>query len=146
MVVAPPPASGRGGLQACPEALVATSCLAVCNPWAAASSVHGVFQARMLGWTVISFSEDLPDPGIAPGSPALREDSLPSEPPGKPQACPEPSGFNVLIVVSGIQHHTACMHLSLKPLPLTAVTYVHTACPAVQTLGLCGQGCSAWDH
>jgi len=26
---------------------------------------------------------DLPDPGIEPGSPALQEDSLPTEPPGK---------------------------------------------------------------
>ena len=29
--------------------------------------------------------EDLPDPGIEPGSPALQTDSLLSEPPGKPQ-------------------------------------------------------------
>ena len=28
---------------------------------------------------------DLPNPGIEPGSPALQADSLPSEPPGKPQ-------------------------------------------------------------
>ena len=28
---------------------------------------------------------DLPDPGIEPMSPALQADSLPSEPPGKPQ-------------------------------------------------------------
>ena len=28
--------------------------------------------------------EDLPDPGIEPRSPALRADTLPSEPPGKP--------------------------------------------------------------
>ena len=28
---------------------------------------------------------DLPDPGIKPGSPELQADSLPSEPPGKPQ-------------------------------------------------------------
>ena len=27
---------------------------------------------------------DLPDPGIEPGSPALQADSLPAEPPGKP--------------------------------------------------------------
>ena len=27
--------------------------------------------------------EDLPDPGIEPGSPALWADTLPSEPPGK---------------------------------------------------------------
>ena len=32
--------------------------------------------------------EDLPDPGIEPGSPALQADSLPSEPPGKPLDSP----------------------------------------------------------
>jgi len=30
------------------------------------------------------FPGDLPKPGIEPKSPALREDSLPAEPPGKP--------------------------------------------------------------
>ena len=35
----------------------------------------------MLEWVAISFSRDLPDPGIKPGSPALQADSLPSEPP-----------------------------------------------------------------
>ena len=55
-----------------------------CNP--AGSSVRGVLQARTLEWTVISFSRAfLPDPGIQPGSPALQADSLPSEPPGKPE-------------------------------------------------------------
>ena len=29
--------------------------------------------------------QDLPNPGIKPGSPALQEDSLPSEAPGKTQ-------------------------------------------------------------
>ena len=38
----------------------------------------------MLEWIAISFSRDLPDPGIEPGSPALQADALPSEPPGKP--------------------------------------------------------------
>ena len=32
----------------------------------------------------MSFSGDIPDPGIEPGSPALQEDVLPSELPGKP--------------------------------------------------------------
>ena len=37
------------------------------------SSIHGIFQARILEWVAISFSreEDLPDTGIEPGSPAL---------------------------------------------------------------------------
>ena len=37
-------------------------------------------------WSGLPFPSpgDLPDPGIEPGSPALRADPLPSEPPGKP--------------------------------------------------------------
>ena len=41
-------------------------------------------------WSGLLFSPpgDLPDPGIEPGSPALQKDSLPTEPPGKPQKAP----------------------------------------------------------
>ena len=37
-------------------------------------------------WSGLPFvsPEDLPDPGIEPGSPALQADSLPAELPGKP--------------------------------------------------------------
>ena len=37
-------------------------------------------------WSGLPFPspEDLPDPGIEPGCPTLQADSLPSEPPGKP--------------------------------------------------------------
>ena len=42
-----------------------------------------IFQARMLEWVAIPFSGDLPNPGIKPGSAALKADSLPSELPGK---------------------------------------------------------------
>ena len=39
-------------------------------------------------WNGLPFSSpgDLPDPGLEPGSPALRADTSPSEPPGKPQS------------------------------------------------------------
>ena len=39
-------------------------------------------------WSGLPFPppEDLPDPGIEPGSPALQADTLTSEPPGKPIA------------------------------------------------------------
>ena len=40
------------------------------------SSVHGILQARILEWVAISFSRDLPDPGIEPGSPALQAEAL----------------------------------------------------------------------
>ena len=51
------------------------------------SSVHGLLQSRILKWVVISFSRDLPHPGIEPGSPALQTGSLLSEPPGKLPSC-----------------------------------------------------------
>ena len=48
------------------------------------SSVHEIFQARILEWDPFPSPGDLPNPGIEPGSPALQADSLPSEPPAKP--------------------------------------------------------------
>ena len=55
------------------------------TPWRpTGSSIHGIFQARILGWVAISPLGDLPNPGIEPGSPTLQVDSLLSEPPGKP--------------------------------------------------------------
>ena len=38
-------------------------------------------------WSGLPFPSpgDLPNPGVEPGSPTLQADSLPSEPPGKPQ-------------------------------------------------------------
>ena len=41
--------------------------------------------SRQEHWSGLPFPspEDLSDPGIEAGSPALQEDSLPSEPPGK---------------------------------------------------------------
>ena len=49
------------------------------------TSVLGIIQPRILEWVAISFSKDLPDPGIDPWSPALQADSLLSEPARKPK-------------------------------------------------------------
>ena len=54
-------------------------CVCVCSLWPrgpkpARSSLHGIFQARILEQVAISYSKDLPDPGIKPvslASPAL---------------------------------------------------------------------------
>ena len=67
--------------------LVAQLCPTLCNPMDCSPpdfSVHGILQGRKLEWVAISFSGDLPDPGIEPRSPALQADTLTSEPPGKP--------------------------------------------------------------
>ena len=66
------------------ESEVPQSCPTLCHPMdcsLSGSSVHGIFQARVLEWIAVSFFRDLPDPGIKPGSPALRANALPSEPP-----------------------------------------------------------------
>ena len=48
------------------------------------SSVRGISQARVLEWGAISFSGDLPDPGIEPDPLALQAGGLfTAEPPGK---------------------------------------------------------------
>ena len=50
------------------------SCLTLCNPVDSCppvSSVHGIFQARIMEWVAISSSGDLAHPGIKPGCPAL---------------------------------------------------------------------------
>ena len=68
------------------ESEVTQSCLTLCDPMDCSlpgSSVHGIFQARILEWVAISFSRDLSDQGIEPRSPALLADALPSEPLGK---------------------------------------------------------------
>ena len=77
--------SGIEEVCVCVSVTVTQLCLTLCNSIGCGppgSSVHGLLQARILKWGAISFSRDLPDPGIEPGSTALQADSLPSEPPG----------------------------------------------------------------
>ena len=62
---------------------VAQLCLTLCDTMDYA--VYGTLQAGILEWVAIPVSRDLSDPGIEPGSPTLQADSLPSEPPGKPE-------------------------------------------------------------
>ena len=66
---------------------VAQSFPTICYPMDSSlpgSSVRGILQARVLEWVAISFSRDLPNPGIEPRSPTLQADALLSEPAGKP--------------------------------------------------------------
>ena len=62
---------------------VAQSCLAVCDH--RDYTVHEILQARILVWVAFPFSRGSSQPRIEPRSPALQMDSLPAEPPGKPQ-------------------------------------------------------------
>ena len=71
----------------CVCVLVTHLCLTLCDHIdcsSPGSSVYRILQAKILEWVAIPSSRDLPDPGIEPESPALRADSLLSEPPRKP--------------------------------------------------------------
>ena len=62
------------------------SCPTLCDPMGcspAGSSIHGIFQARILECVAISFSRGSYRPRDQTRSPALQADALPSEPPGK---------------------------------------------------------------
>ena len=50
------------------------------------SSVQRIPQARILEWVALPFSRGLHNPGIELRSPTFQADSLPFEPPGKPQS------------------------------------------------------------
>ena len=58
-----------------------------CMSWTSQAPLPMGF-SRQGYWSGLPFPspEDLPYPGIKPGSPTLQEDSLPTEPPGKHQA------------------------------------------------------------
>ena len=59
-------------------------------PWALARQAPlSMGFSRQEYWSGLPLSSqgDLPDPGTAPGSPALQADSLLSELPGKPHTC-----------------------------------------------------------
>ena len=58
------------------------------TPWTIARQVPlSIEFSRQEYWSGLPFPSpwDLPNPGIEPGSPTLQADSLPSEPPRKPQ-------------------------------------------------------------
>ena len=81
--------------------LVAQLCPTLCNPMDCSppgSSIHGIFQTRVLEWIAISFSRDLPNLGIESRSPAPWADSLLSGPPGKPMN----TGVGSLSLLQGI--------------------------------------------
>ena len=66
----------------CAQWLSCPLCNAVdCSP--PGFSVHGIFQARVLEWAAMSFSE-LPDPEIEPASPTLAGRLFTAESPRKP--------------------------------------------------------------
>ena len=62
---------------------VAQSCPTLWDPMD--YTVHGILQARILEWVAFPFSRGPFQPRIESRCPALRADSLPAEPQGKPK-------------------------------------------------------------
>ena len=61
------------------KVLVTRLCLTLCDTMDCSppgSSVHGILQAKILEWEAFPSPEDLPDPGIKPGFPALQAEHL----------------------------------------------------------------------
>ena len=67
------------------------------------SSVHGISQARILQWVAISFSRDLPDPGIKSTSPTLGGRFFTTKLPGKPKLVPYRLDYYSFVVSSEIE-------------------------------------------
>ena len=66
---------------------VAKLCQTLCDPMNCSlpgSSIHGIFQARILEWLPFPPPGDLPNSGIKPRSPALAGRFFTTELPGKP--------------------------------------------------------------
>ena len=74
------------------KVLVTQSCLTLCDPMDCSlpgSSVHGIFQARILEWVAISFSRRSSQHlALNPGVWHCRQTLLPSEPPGNSPYAP----------------------------------------------------------
>ena len=66
--------------------LIPQSCPTLCNFMdysLSDSSIHGIFQARILEWVAFPLPGNRPNPGAEPESPAFQAGSLPSETPVK---------------------------------------------------------------
>ena len=59
-----------------------------------ASSVRGIFKARILQWVAFPPSGNLPDPGIEAASPALAGGFYTAEPLGKPPKRQKATGYS----------------------------------------------------
>ena len=84
------PRGGIVGSYGCCCCLVVKSCLTLCDPNLCSlpgSSVHGIFQTRILEWVATSFSRGSSNPGFDPWSPALTSRFCTTKSSGKPEAC-----------------------------------------------------------
>ena len=74
-------------------------------------TVHGILQARILKWVSFPFSPgNIPNPGIESGSPPLQVDSLPAEPPGKPNIMTKTNQINSNFSIMAKYIDKICAH------------------------------------
>ena len=95
------------------KVLVTQSCLTLFDSMDCSlpgSSVHGILQARILEWVAISFPRGSSQPRMKPRSLALRADSLPWEPPGKPHQLVVMQNATKLLVVMRSAQDIASLH------------------------------------
>ena len=84
------------------------------------SSVHGIFQTRILEWVAVSFSRG----SSWPRSPAFQADSLPSEPPGDSMSYHEPhTQATSFFLISGL-FIKSMLSRDVYPVSITAWTSV----------------------
>ena len=101
----PPIKISERGVYVCVCVLVSQLCLTL---WESVdcsllgSSVHGILQAGILEWVAIPLFWASSQPMIESGSPTLLADSLPSEPPRKPE---ELNIYNILDVIIFLTNH-----------------------------------------
>ena len=95
--------------------LVAQSCPTLCNPMDCSppgSSVHGDSPGKNTGVSCYALLQGiLSNWGIEPQSPSLKPDSLPSEPPGKPDEVFSHYFFKYIYIY--------VLHISLSEIPTT---------------------------
>ena len=101
--------------------LVAKSCLTLCDLMDCSppgSSVHGIFQARILEWCAISFSRGSSQPRDRTGVSGTEADSLPIKLPGKILSSLRPSKGNCkcLPVNEVMASFQSSPHADLSPL------------------------------
>ena len=97
-------------------------------------------------WSGLPFPSpggDLPKPGIKPGSPALQEASLPSEPPGKPLGgLEELPAVDLKFTLKGTREF-----YPVAPVLVTGVTRecLHMSASCACLWGVQGQGLGTWS-
>ena len=110
------------------------------TPWTVAYqvplSMEFSRQEYWSGWPFPS-PEDLPNPGIEPGSPTLQADALPSEPPGKPTESKARATFKDL----GIDGKLIFGILKVCPQEQHVWMYISLDFPALSCIHLSFQNC-----